>query len=121
MKKLYILITALITTTTLFALEAKNKRFTDTYAIEYLSIQEQDDQNLKKIKTSYSNGKLTVVGLEKTANIAIYNLLGRKVVDLKNVAINGSYNTFLDLPKNNIYIVKITSQALSKTFKIVAK
>lgn len=80
-----------------------------------------DDRNDTKVSTRYHNGKLTVIGVDRNANIAIYNLLGRKVVDLKNVSMNGTYNTYLDLPKNNIYIVKITSPNFSKTFKIVAK
>jgi len=80
-----------------------------------------DDRNPNKVQTNYSGGKLSITGINATTNIAIYNLLGRKVIDLKNVAINGSFNTYVDLPKNNIYIVKITSSEFSKTFKIVAK
>ncbi|MBC8757351.1 T9SS type A sorting domain-containing protein [Kordia sp. YSTF-M3] len=121
MKKFYIFITALITTISLFAHETTTTRLIDAYGIEYSNIQEQNDQDLKKIKASYSNGELKISSLEKTANVAIYNLLGRKVVDLKNITINGSFNRYLDLPKNNIYIVKISLPTFSKTFKIVAK
>ena len=80
-----------------------------------------DTSERTKVNTSYNGGKLNISGIYATTNIAIYNLLGRKVVDLKNVAINGSFGKHLDLPKNNIYIVKITSPTFSKTFKIVAK
>lgn len=80
-----------------------------------------DDRTTTKVNTSYSGGKLTITGVNTTSNIAIYNLLGRQVIDLKNVAINGTFNKYLDLPRNNIYIVKITSPSFSKTFKIVAK
>lgn len=94
-----------------------------TYAHEVLSFTNNDDA--KKIQTevtaSYSNGKLSITGINTTTNIAIYNLLGRKVVDLKNIAIKGRFSTYLDLPMNNIYIVKIYSSTFSKTFKIVAK
>ncbi|WP_156168903.1 T9SS type A sorting domain-containing protein [Kordia jejudonensis] len=74
-----------------------------------------------KVNTSYSSGKLTITGVNTISNISIFNLLGRQVIDLKNVAINGTFSKYLDLPKNNIYIVKITSPNFSKTFKIVAK
>lgn len=74
-----------------------------------------------EVKTMYNNGRLEISGVNTTSNISIYNLLGRQVVDLKNVAINGTFSQFLDLPKNNIYIVKISSPTFSKTFKIVAK
>lgn len=80
-----------------------------------------DDVTTTKVNTSYSGGKLTITGVNTVSNIAIYNLLGRQVIDLKNVAINGTFNKYLDLPKNNIYIVKITSPSFSKTFKILAK
>ncbi|QHI35529.1 hypothetical protein IMCC3317_08750 [Kordia antarctica] len=80
-----------------------------------------NDRDRTKVNTSYSGGKLSISGINTTATIAIYNLLGRKVVDLKNIAINGSFSKYLDLPKNNIYIVKISSAEFSKTFKIVAK
>ncbi|WP_298420495.1 T9SS type A sorting domain-containing protein [uncultured Kordia sp.] len=81
----------------------------------------RDEHALTKVSTSYNSGKLTITGVNTTSNIAIYNLLGRQVVDLKNIAINGTFSKYLDLPKNNIYIVKITSPNFSKTFKIVAK
>ena len=111
----------LITTTTLFAHEANNLNITANTSIEDVLIQKDDIQRLKEVKTSYHNGKLRISGIHTLSNIAIYNLLGRKVVDLKNVAINGTYSKYLDLPRNNIYIVKISSSTFSKTFKIVAK
>lgn len=80
-----------------------------------------NDSNKLNVQTSYNGGKLEISGINTTSNIAIYNLLGRQVVDLKNVSINGTFSKYLDLPKNNIYIVKISSPAFSKTFKIVAK
>lgn len=79
------------------------------------------NRNQNKVQTRYNSGKLEISGINTTTNIAIYNLLGRKVVDLRNVSINGTFSKYLDLPKNNIYIVKISSPAFSKTFKIVAK
>lgn len=81
----------------------------------------RDDKNITEVKTSYSDGKLTITGINATSSIEIYNLLGRKVIDLKNISINGTFSKYLDLPKNNIYIVKISSASFSKTFKIVAK
>ncbi|WP_298511729.1 T9SS type A sorting domain-containing protein [uncultured Kordia sp.] len=80
-----------------------------------------NDRSKTNVLTRYNGGKLEISGINTTSNIAIYNLLGRKVVDLKNVAINGTFTKYLDLPKNNIYIVKISSPTFSKTFKIVAK
>ncbi len=80
-----------------------------------------DNNEKTSVKTMYNNGRLEISGINTTSNIAIYNLLGRQVVDLKNVSINGTFSKFLDLPKNNIYIVKISSPSFSKTFKIVAK
>lgn len=120
MKKRYMIIMALITTTCSFALDTKNTRFTESYCVEYFDIQKQNNQGLKNIKASYNDGKLTIFGLEKTVDIAIYNLLGRKVVAMKNIAITENFSTNIDLPKHNIYIVKITFQAASKTFKIVS-
>jgi len=79
------------------------------------------DSNQNKVQTRYNGGKLEISGIYTTSNVTIYNLLGKKVVDLRNVAINGTFSKYLDLPKNNIYIVKISSPAFSKTFKIVAK
>jgi hypothetical protein len=81
----------------------------------------RNDINVTKVNTSYSDGKLTITGINTISNIAIYNLLGRKVIDLKNISINGTFSKYLDLPRNNIYIVKISSATFSKTFKIVAK
>jgi hypothetical protein len=80
-----------------------------------------DDRNKNKIQTRYSGGQLEISGVNTTSTIEVYNLLGRKVVDLRNVAINGTFRRALDLPRNNIYIVKISSPSFSKTFKIVAK
>ncbi|AXG71559.1 hypothetical protein KORDIASMS9_03816 [Kordia sp. SMS9] len=90
----------------------------DTLNSSTLSI---GNNSKNSVKTMYNNGRLEISGINTTSNIAIYNLLGRQVVDLKNVAINGTFSKFLDLPKNNIYIVKISSSTFSKTFKIVAK
>ncbi|MEM6720663.1 MAG: T9SS type A sorting domain-containing protein [Bacteroidota bacterium] len=80
-----------------------------------------EDRTKDQVQTIYNNGKLEISGINSTSNIAVFNLLGRQVVDLKNVSINGTFSKFLDLPKNNIYIVKISSSTFSKTFKIVAK
>ncbi|MEM6684362.1 MAG: T9SS type A sorting domain-containing protein [Bacteroidota bacterium] len=80
-----------------------------------------DDRTKSQVQTRYNNGRLEISGINTTSNIAIYNLLGRQVVDLKNVAINGTFSRNLDLPKNNIYIVKLSSASFSKTFKIVSR
>ncbi|PTX63104.1 putative secreted protein (Por secretion system target) [Kordia periserrulae] len=80
-----------------------------------------NDTTKTQIQTSYNGGRLEISGINTTSNISIYNLLGRQVVDLKNVAINGTFSKYLDLPRNNIYIVKISAANFSKTFKIVAK
>lgn len=61
-----------------------------------------DDPSRDKVQTRYSGGRLEISGVNTTSNIEVYNLLGRKVVDLKNVAINGTFSRALDLPKNNI-------------------
>lgn len=111
----------LLSTVTVFAVQLKNIQFTAISEIENTVFKNLDFQTEKKIKASYSVGKLSITGVNATTNIAIYNLLGRKVVDLKNIAINGSFSKYLNLAKNNIYIVKISSPAFSKTFKIVAK
>ncbi|EDP96001.1 T9SS type A sorting domain-containing protein [Kordia algicida OT-1] len=121
MKKIYLFITVFMMTLTLFAHTQERKKSVDFYAVNYSLAQDFSNENLKKVSTSYHNGKLSIVGLEKTVQIEIYNLLGKKVVYLKNVNIRGTFHKFLDLPRNNIYIVKISSSDFSKTFKIVAK
>lgn len=121
MKKFYIFMIVLFSTATVFAAKVESIQFTAVSEVENTVFQNLDFQIKKKIKTSYSDGKLNVTGIYTISTIAIYNLLGRKVVDLKNIAINGSFSKYLDLPKNNIYIVKISSAVFTKTFKIVAK
>lgn len=121
MKKIYIFIAVFMMTFTLFAHAAESKRSVDFSPVVYSFPQDFSNENLKKVKTSYHNGKLTIVGLKKTVQIEIYNLLGKKVVNLTNVNIRGTFNKYLDLPRNNIYIVKLSSAEFSKTFKIVAK
>lgn len=80
-----------------------------------------NDPTKAEVQTRYNNGRLEISGINTTSNIAIYNLLGRQVVDLKNVVINGTFSRHLDLPKNNIYIVKLSSSSFTRTFKIVAR
>jgi len=121
MKKFYILMIVLFSTATIFAVELKDIQFTAVSEVENTVFKNLDFQTEKKIKASYSNGKLNITGVNTISNIAIYNLLGRKVVDLKNITFKGNFSKYLDLPKHNIYIVKISSVAFSKTFKIVAK
>ncbi|WP_430408869.1 T9SS type A sorting domain-containing protein [Kordia sp.] len=126
MKKLYILLICTFASTVMFASEVFTIQTEITVENTTVSVLDmfdfsQNDQTKKKVHTSYSDGKLTITGVNATSNIAIYNLLGRKVIDLKNVAINGTFSKYLDLPKNNIYIVKITSNNFTKTFKIIAK
>ena len=108
MKRLYILLLCLLASTAMFATEVftVDMHIETGIAIDNNSISSsnttdlfvQNDQIKKKIHTSYSDGKLTITGVNSKSNISIYNLLGRKVVDLKNISINGTFSKYLDLP-----------------------
>ncbi|WP_420573834.1 T9SS type A sorting domain-containing protein [Kordia sp.] len=79
------------------------------------------DHNKSKVRANYNGGRLQISGINTISNIEIYNLLGKRVIDLKNISINGTFSKYLNLPKNNIYIVRISSPVFSKTFKIISK
>lgn len=81
----------------------------------------RDNNDIQDVKTFYTNDTLIISGLHETVDITVHNLLGKKVVDLRNVVVSGNYRQRLSLNKNNIYIVTVNSSNFNKTFKIVAK
>ena len=116
MKLMYFFLLLLCTSTGMIASSRINHQMeTIQYSLE-TSFQEKNT-----LKVSYTNGQLIVIGQKNKATIEIYNLLGKQVVNLTNVTINGSFSKYISLAKNNIYIVKISTKALTKAFKIVAK
>lgn len=115
MKKIYTLICFVLLTTSVFAkttMAAPIQNFTTVVA---------NQQDTSKIKASYHQGKLTVTGINSITTISIYNLLGKKVANFQNVSIRGKFSKYIDLPKNNIYIINLTSEKFNKTFKILSK
>ena len=115
MKQIYLFLVFLMTATGMFAANETSRHTT------YLTPLETSFQKDNDLKATYVDSKLILIGNKKNASIEIYNLLGRKVVFLQNVNINGRFSKQLALPVNNIYIVKISAEAFSKTVKIVAK
>ncbi len=74
----------------------------------------------KLVKTFIQNGKLYITGLSNTADIEVYSILGKKLVELKSIKLNPTFSQNVSLSRNNMYIVRIQSPAFSKTFKVIA-
>ncbi|WP_452224982.1 T9SS type A sorting domain-containing protein [Lacinutrix chionoecetis] len=73
------------------------------------------------VKLFYAQNALNISGRHGNLKISVYNLLGKQVMEPLNI--QASQNTVLplELPKSNVYIIRIESDNYSKTFKIISK
>jgi hypothetical protein len=68
-------------------------------------------------KVYAENGFLKVKEFPTTASLAVYNLLGQKLIAYK--ALNGDVE--INLPTKGIYIVKVQDKGLTSTYKVILK
>lgn len=78
-----------------------------------------DNNSINDLKVNVTKKRLSFSGYYGTLNLSIYNIMGQKVLNKKNVLL--SNNSTLDLIglNNGMYILKIFNQDISKTLKIL--
>ncbi|MEY8860466.1 T9SS type A sorting domain-containing protein, partial [Tenacibaculum singaporense] len=67
-----------------------------------------------------SNNEITIVGLQAKANVSVYSVLGKEVLN-KNITSNGVSNITLPKISTGIYIVKLNSDLGEISKKIILK
>lgn len=83
-----------------------------------VSVNQQTNDN---IKVFYKKNTLFINGLNETATVEIYNMLGKKVASFHNIQVEENFSKNISLAKNNIFIVSVRTENFTKTFKIVTK
>lgn len=78
-------------------------------------------QTNDNIKVFYKKSTLFINGLNETATIEIFNMLGKKVASFNNIQVKENFSKSISLVKNNIFIVSVRTENFTKTFKIVTK
>ncbi len=78
-------------------------------------------QTNDNIKVFYKKNILFINGLNETATIEIFNMLGKKVASFHNIQVKENFSKSISLAKNNIFIVSVRTENFTKTFKIVTK
>ena len=74
---------------------------------------------INQLKSRIVNSELIVSGVNASANLKLYNLLGQSVIDLSNVTINNELIlSDLNLTKG-VYLLKISIEGKTKTIKLV--
>ncbi|WP_417785532.1 T9SS type A sorting domain-containing protein [Tenacibaculum sp.] len=67
-----------------------------------------------------SNNEITIVGLQAKANVSVYSVLGKEILN-KNITSNGVSNITLPKISTGIYIVKLNSDLGEISKKIILK
>ncbi|MDX8553185.1 T9SS type A sorting domain-containing protein [Tenacibaculum sp. 1B UA] len=69
---------------------------------------------------SSSNNEVTIVGLQTKANVTVYSILGKEILN-KNITSNGVSKISLSEVSSGVYIVKLNSDLGEITKKIILK
>tara|TARA_B100001996_G_scaffold383019_1_gene376857 strand:- start:1473 stop:1808 length:336 start_codon:yes stop_codon:yes gene_type:complete len=72
------------------------------------------------VKVFYDDGKIIIKGIPYFGNISIFSIIGNPIFSIKNQNLeNFVYN--INLPLNNLFIIRIQYNNKIRTFKIVTK
>tara|TARA_B100000446_G_C10461561_1_gene309067 strand:+ start:125 stop:868 length:744 start_codon:yes stop_codon:yes gene_type:complete len=77
------------------------------------------DNNIKNANVKVISNELSINNYNGDLNIKVYDILGKNVKNKTNIQVNNTYRYTLDLPKNNIYIVVLETNSMTKTIKIL--
>ncbi len=81
---------------------------------------EKNVQQDPKGKVVYSNGMLTISGIEQLASVEVYDVLGKKVFGSSKLKGKQRYRFSVTLQKRSMYIVRVQTPKQLKSFKIIA-
>ena len=71
------------------------------------------------VKLFYSNGQIQIDGLTGVGSIQIYSIIGNEIARFNNVTLS-DFKKAITLESGNMYIVRIETDILVKTYKLIA-
>ena len=71
------------------------------------------------VKLFYSNGQIQIDGLMGTGSIQIYSIIGNEIARFTNETL-ANFKKPIALESGNMYIVRIETETIVKTYKLIA-